>query len=37
MTLISVLGVLYGILAFFRKSLIPGMLAHAASDIISVL
>lgn len=37
MTLISVLGVLYGILVFFRKSLIPGMLAHAASDIISVL
>lgn len=37
MALISVLGLLYGMLALWRKSLLPGMLVHAAMDIASVL
>jgi membrane protease YdiL (CAAX protease family) len=37
MIVISVLGVLYGILAQWRRNLRPGMLAHAWSDIFSVL
>lgn len=31
--IISVLGVLYGVLAHWRRSLVPGMAAHAWSDI----
>jgi uncharacterized protein len=34
---ISVLGALYGVLAAWRKSLRPGMIAHAASDIVGGL
>jgi uncharacterized protein len=37
MVLISVLGLLYGVLVLWRKSLLPGMLAHAVMDIVSVL
>lgn len=36
MVLISVIGLLYGALTLWRKSLLPGMLAHAAMDIASV-
>jgi membrane protease YdiL (CAAX protease family) len=32
---IAVFGVLYGLVALWRKSLRPGMLAHAGSDILS--
>jgi len=34
---ISFFGLLFGVLAWARKSLLPGMLAHAATDIISGL
>jgi uncharacterized protein len=34
---IAVLGVLYGILAHWRKSLRPGMISHAWSDILNVI
>jgi membrane protease YdiL (CAAX protease family) len=33
MVIISVLGALYGILAHWRRTLAPGMIAHASSDI----
>ena len=33
MAIISVLGALYGILAHWRRTLVPGMIAHAWSDI----
>jgi uncharacterized protein len=33
MVIISVLGALYGILAHWRRTLVPGMAAHAFSDI----
>jgi len=32
---IAILGVLYGLLALWRRSLRPGMIAHAGSDILS--
>ena len=32
---IAVFGALYGLLALWRKSLRPGMIAHAGSDILS--
>ena len=35
--LISVLGALYGILAHWRKSLRPGMIAHAWADVLNVV
>jgi membrane protease YdiL (CAAX protease family) len=35
--LISVLGLLYGILAQWRKSLRPGIISHAWSDIVNVI
>ena len=35
--LISVLGALYGILAQWRKSLRPGMISHAWSDVLVVI
>ncbi len=35
--LISVLGALYGILAQWRKSLRPGMIAHAWADVLNVI
>jgi len=31
---ITILGVLYGVLAAWRKNLRPGMIAHAFSDIV---
>jgi membrane protease YdiL (CAAX protease family) len=34
---IMVLGLLYGILAHWRKSLRPGMISHAWSDILNVI
>lgn len=37
MTLIMVLGVLYGLLVAWRKTLVPGMLAHAGLDIAGVI
>jgi membrane protease YdiL (CAAX protease family) len=37
MVLIVVLGALYGVLSILRKSLIPGMLAHASMDIASII
>ena len=33
MVVISVLGMLYGVLAAWRKDLKPGMLAHGLSDV----
>jgi membrane protease YdiL (CAAX protease family) len=35
--LISALGALYGILAQWRKSLRPGMISHAWSDVLVVI
>jgi membrane protease YdiL (CAAX protease family) len=35
--IISVLGLLFGLLAHWRKSLVPGMAAHAWADIYSGL
>jgi membrane protease YdiL (CAAX protease family) len=37
MVVISVYGVLFGIVAVWRRSLVPGMLAHAWTDIFSGL
>lgn len=34
---ITVLGLLFGILAYWRKSLRPGMISHAWSDILNVI
>jgi len=34
---ISVLGALYGMLAAWRKSLRPGMIAHTMSDVVGLL
>jgi membrane protease YdiL (CAAX protease family) len=34
---ITVLGVLYGILAHWRKSLRPGMISHAWADVLNVI
>ncbi len=31
--IITVLGILYGVLAWWRRSLLPGIAAHAWSDI----
>lgn len=33
---ITVIGLLFGLVAKWRKSLIPGMLAHAATDVIAI-
>jgi membrane protease YdiL (CAAX protease family) len=33
---ITAIGLLFGIVAKWRKSLVPGMLAHAATDIAGV-
>jgi membrane protease YdiL (CAAX protease family) len=35
--IISVLGVLFGLLAHWRKSLRPGMIAHAWEDVLNVI
>jgi membrane protease YdiL (CAAX protease family) len=35
--LISLLGALYGILAQWRKSLRPGIIAHAWADVLNVI
>ncbi len=37
MSLIAVLGILFGVLAHFRKSLRPGMIAHSSFDILQGL
>lgn len=37
MSLIAVLGILFGTLAYFRKSLRPGMIAHSSFDILQGL
>ncbi len=34
---IMLFGVLFGLLALWRKSLVPGMIAHAWSDIFGVI
>jgi uncharacterized protein len=34
---ITIYGVLFGLLAHYRRSLVPGMLAHAATDVIGGL
>lgn len=34
---IAAIGLLFGLLALVRRSLVPGMLAHAANDIMAVL
>ena len=34
---ITVIGMLFGIVAKWRRGLVPGMLAHAATDILAVL
>ena len=33
---ITAIGLLFGIVAKWRNSLVPGMLAHAATDIIAI-
>jgi membrane protease YdiL (CAAX protease family) len=37
MSLIAIYGVMFGLLAWWRKSLVPGMLAHAWTDIFNGL
>jgi membrane protease YdiL (CAAX protease family) len=34
---ITVIGLLFGIVAKLRRSLVPGMIAHAATDIVAIL
>ena len=35
--LITVLGILFGVLAHWRKSLRPGMIAHAWGDVVNLI
>ncbi len=37
MIVITVLGILFGVLAHWRKSLLPGMIAHALGDIVNLI